>query len=390
MNLKIFLLALITFSGFNLFGQGIEFFHGSWDEAKAMAKESDKLVFVDAYTSWCGPCKRMAADIFPQPEVGSYFNKNFINFKLDMEKGEGPAFAKKYGIRAYPTFVFIDGEGNLVFNKVGGSDAAGFIQMATAAVNKFDRSPVYAKKYEEGDKSPQLILDYIKALNAANKSSLKVANDYLNENKTGSSDIHYKIIYEAATSSDSKPFDQLIANEKKIVKIYSQQDFNKRKYAALIASVRKSIEYESPDLLASAQETAKKVLDKDNNKIFQLESTLIQADAAKDGPKYVSIASEIGKALNEKSFIDIDPIIKSLTTLYVGEKDMKSAAALLYSKQADLSDDPSKRLEYAIFLDWSKDKDNALKEALKAKSEAEKKNQDTTKYDNTILRINSK
>ncbi len=177
---------------------------------------------------------------------------------------------------------------------------------------------------------------------------------------------------------------------KKIVKIYSQQDFNKRKYAALIASVRKSIEYESPDLLASAQETAKKVLDKDNNKIFQLESTLIQADAAKDGPKYVSIASEIGKALNEKSFIDIDPIIKSLTTLYVGEKDMKSAAALLYSKQADLSDDPSKRLEYAIFLDWSKDKDNALKEALKAKSEAEKKNQDTTKYDNTILRINSK
>ncbi|MBP9197413.1 MAG: hypothetical protein KBF35_07070, partial [Saprospiraceae bacterium] len=103
-----------------------------------------------------------------------------------------------------------------------------------------------------------------------------------------------------------------------------------------------------------------------------------------------SIASEIGKALNEKSFIDIDPIIKSLTTLYVGEKDMKSAAALLYSKQADLSDDPSKRLEYAIFLDWSKDKDNALKEALKAKSEAEKKNQDTTKYDNTILRINSK
>ena len=132
-----------------------------------------------------------------------------------------------------------------------------------SAVNKFDRSPVYAKKYEEGDKSPQLILDYIKALNAANKSSLKVANDYLNENKTGSSDIHYKIIYEAATSSDSKPFDQLIANEKKIVKIYSQQDFNKRKYAALIASVRKSIEYESPDLLASAQETAKKEKEKD-------------------------------------------------------------------------------------------------------------------------------
>ncbi|MEO1449252.1 MAG: thioredoxin family protein, partial [Bacteroidota bacterium] len=44
-------------------GQGIDFKSGTWDEIKAMAAESDKPIFVDAYTTWCGPCKWMAANL---------------------------------------------------------------------------------------------------------------------------------------------------------------------------------------------------------------------------------------------------------------------------------------------------------------------------------------
>src|SRR3989339_764670 len=74
---------------------GIKFETGSWKEVLEKARTEKKLVFIDVYTSWCGPCKLMAKDIFPSKSVGDVFNKNFINYKIDAEKGEGVAIAKK-------------------------------------------------------------------------------------------------------------------------------------------------------------------------------------------------------------------------------------------------------------------------------------------------------
>lgn len=93
---------------------GIQFFEGTWQEALDQAKAEDKLIFVDAYAVWCGPCKWMDANVFTDPAVGEYFNTHFINYKFDMEKGEGPEFAKKYNVRAYPTFLFINAAGEVV------------------------------------------------------------------------------------------------------------------------------------------------------------------------------------------------------------------------------------------------------------------------------------
>ena len=83
-------------------------------------------------------------------------------------------------------------------------------------------------------------------------------------------------------------------------------------------------------------------------------------------------------------------IIKSLQTKYNHVPNAASLASVVYKKMVDISDDPSIRLDYAVFLQDSGDNDNALKEALKAKEEATKKNMDTTKFDNVILRIKSK
>ncbi len=101
-------------------GSGIDFKKMTLEEAKELAKKKNQLVFVDAYTSWCGPCKQMAATTFKDAEVGELFNEKFINIKIEMEKDpEGPAVAMKYRVRAYPTLLFIDGDGNLVKSIVG-------------------------------------------------------------------------------------------------------------------------------------------------------------------------------------------------------------------------------------------------------------------------------
>ena len=88
---------------------GINFLHGTtWTEAVAKAKAENKLIFIDFYTQWCGPCLNMAQTVFSLPTVGYYYNQTFINLKIDAEEGEGITLAKKYGVRSYPTYAFID------------------------------------------------------------------------------------------------------------------------------------------------------------------------------------------------------------------------------------------------------------------------------------------
>ena len=99
--------------------EGINFQDISFEEALKKAKKEKKLIFVDAYAVWCGPCKWMNANTFKEKEVGEVFNKKFINLKIDMEKGEGPELARKYNVRQYPTLFLIDGDGQVKKRIIG-------------------------------------------------------------------------------------------------------------------------------------------------------------------------------------------------------------------------------------------------------------------------------
>jgi thiol:disulfide interchange protein len=90
--------------------KGIQFVEANWAKALAEAKKQNKPIFLDAYTSWCGPCKMLKRNTFTDPAVGEFFNKNFINVALDMERGDGIAVAEKYQIRAYPTLIITDAD----------------------------------------------------------------------------------------------------------------------------------------------------------------------------------------------------------------------------------------------------------------------------------------
>ena len=97
----------------------INFFKGSYKEALIEAKKQNKLVFIDAYASWCGPCKLLKQNTFTDKEVIKYFNDNFINVSMDVEKGDGPAIATKYNVTHYPTLIITDKEGKRITFTVG-------------------------------------------------------------------------------------------------------------------------------------------------------------------------------------------------------------------------------------------------------------------------------
>lgn len=87
---------------------GIHFESGTLAEVTQKALEQKKPLFVDVFTTWCGPCKRLTAETFTDSAVGAYFNQHFINYKIDAEKGEGPGFANRYRVGSYPTVLFIN------------------------------------------------------------------------------------------------------------------------------------------------------------------------------------------------------------------------------------------------------------------------------------------
>jgi thiol:disulfide interchange protein len=132
---KIFFIAVLV-SALQLLSkaQGIEFFKGTWAQALEKAKQENKPVFVDAYTVWCGPCKYMAASVFTVDSVGEYYNKNFINYKFDMEKGEGPEFASKYRVTAYPTLLYLTSDGKVLHRVMGAKQPEGFINEGRKAI----------------------------------------------------------------------------------------------------------------------------------------------------------------------------------------------------------------------------------------------------------------
>ncbi len=115
---------------------GIKFFHGTLKEAKVKAKKENKLIFIDCYTTWCGPCKSMAKKTFVNKEVGDYFNKNFICLKMDMEEEEGVNTASIYAIEAYPTYLFIDFKGDVKHRDLGYIDSESFIEVGKMALAK--------------------------------------------------------------------------------------------------------------------------------------------------------------------------------------------------------------------------------------------------------------
>ncbi|MDP3667001.1 MAG: thioredoxin family protein [Sediminibacterium sp.] len=94
--------------------KGIQFIESDWKKALEEAKKQHKLIFLDAYASWCGPCKMLKRKTFPNQEVGDFFNQNFVNVAIDMEKGVGPSLSELFSVDAYPTLIITDADGNML------------------------------------------------------------------------------------------------------------------------------------------------------------------------------------------------------------------------------------------------------------------------------------
>jgi len=204
--------------------QGIQFMQGSWKEILAEAGRQNKIVFVDAYTTWCGPCKMMDRNTFPNKEVGDFFNANFINAKIDMEKGEGPTLAKEYSVRAYPSFLFVDSDGTLVHRSLGYQESSMFLSTGKAAANPELRMSGMNARYASGDRNPEFLRKYTELrAGMMDGSHEAVAAEYLKTQKDWGTEENLEFLFYYAEDPDSPMFDYLFKNRLKFEEAFGPE-----------------------------------------------------------------------------------------------------------------------------------------------------------------------
>ena len=252
MQKLVFLTLIILLTGHQVFGEGIAFFQGSFKEAQDLALKEGKMIFVDAYTTWCGPCKRMSKFIFPLDEVGEFYNQNFINVKLDMENGEGREFQKKYRVFAYPTFLFLNGNGDELYRKIGGMDARNFVLTGKKALLKDNNHTQLQQEYESGNRSSEFIVGYIKSLSKAGKPVISIVNDYIGSQTSMNTTANLTILYYGAEEADSRIFELLMDHRDEVAKLMGTQPLLSRIEEACWATVEKAKMFSVADLVEEA------------------------------------------------------------------------------------------------------------------------------------------
>ncbi|HRI58257.1 MAG TPA: thioredoxin domain-containing protein [Saprospiraceae bacterium] len=360
------LLSLALTLSLSLTGQGIEFFHGTWAEAQEKAKTEEKLIFVDAFASWCGPCKRMASSVFPQEKVGSFFNANFINLKIDMEKPENAEFAGKYPVSAYPTLMFLDGTGKLVQKAVGAKDADQLLEFAQKVLGRADKSADYEKQYAEGNRDPKFLLDYVRALNAAGKPSLKITNEYLATQKDLTTEINLQFLYEGTVEADSRVFDLLVKNQSKAVALLGEEKVNARIEKACKSTVKKAIDFKSEELLGEAKTKMKTALPA-KAEVFGYEADMQYYASTKDSKNYLKAAQTYQKSEVKNNSAKLYDLVTSLLRAFPDDAKVLDQAEKWAKNAAENGGLPEYYLTLAEVYKRQGDKTKAKETAEKAR-----------------------
>jgi len=205
-------------------GDGIRFVEGTWQEILAKAAEEDKLIFLDAYAEWCGPCKMMDRNSYPQKAVGDVFNANFVNVKVDMEKGEGRELARRYEVRAYPTLLFLDSDGEVVHRSIGYQSAEELVELGEAATDPSQQLATMDARYKAGDRDSEFLYNYTKArYEVMDGSHKKVAEEYLATQSDWLTPGNMEFIYVFSEGLDSKLFQYIMEHRSEFAQLVGEE-----------------------------------------------------------------------------------------------------------------------------------------------------------------------
>lgn len=208
-----------------------------WKKVLKMAKAQNKPIFVDAYTTWCGPCKIMDKNVFTDKNAANFFNENFINIKMDMEKGEGNQLKLDWDVKAFPTFLYFNPNGEIVHRVVGAYEVDQFLNYSKLALDENTTAANLQKRYDAGERGAEFMYSYLVSLRFGYHKELEtqVATSYLNSlsNKDLLKKENWNVIKHFMKDPTSKEFQYLVNNQDKLAKILGDKEVDDKFYKTI-------------------------------------------------------------------------------------------------------------------------------------------------------------
>lgn len=221
----------------------IKFSEGKWAELVALAKKENKPIFVDCFTTWCGPCKWLAKNVFTKNEVADFYNGKYISVEIDMEKGEGIDLAKQWNIRAYPSLIFCDANGEVTHRSCGvdyrDDFYKDFIQLGKDATDPSKQFAVKKKLVESGKADAKTTAEYILLLSHACQDYDAELKKYFATQKDGDliSRQNWDLIYNVVSDFGSREFTYLVSNKALYDKLYTADSVTDKINSVMITSL---------------------------------------------------------------------------------------------------------------------------------------------------------
>lgn len=232
---------------------GIQFDHLSLAQAKAKAKKENKLIFIDVYATWCGPCKWLSKSVFPDAELGEYYNANFVSLKIDGEKGEGPDMMNRFDLGAYPSLLFLDADGNLLKKVEGGIGADQLLSLGKGVANPEETDWYKAKQeFDAGNRDLEFLEEYTMLLMDNDEDPSEPVAAYLKAKPSLDLDEEMDVymFYVGVTDISHPAMPEFISRAEEMEEEYGI--FMEKAGEVLIYYLEQSAEMENPDMTIKA------------------------------------------------------------------------------------------------------------------------------------------
>lgn len=193
----------------------------SLSSVQQKAKKENKLIFVDCYFTGCIPCKQMDENVFPNEVVKAEMEKNFVMLKVDIFKDKlGDTLKVQHILNGFPTFLVLNGDGQLISSSSGYKDPGNLIALFADARQKAGQQKFltgFSTSYDE-KKYPPFYVEFCKTRKGLTGETLAAYTEGVKNFKAENALLPYLV----ARSADEKAIETIFSDYNAFVSLYGE------------------------------------------------------------------------------------------------------------------------------------------------------------------------